>query len=388
MSRTVLLTGGRIPSALELARALAGMGAKVYMADSYPIFLGQASRAVRASFVVPSPRKNLNAYRQAILRIVRDHGIDCVLPCSEEVLYLATFKLELSAYAEVFCAAPELLLALHHKQRFVEYARSWGLSVPASSSYHGEPLNWLPAFCEQPYVLKKVYSRAGSAVKWGAAGQSPASLNVPPDGSWLLQEKLIGRPLCSFSVIKGGEVLLSRLYSPGSALGTVSVSFEAEEEARIDAWIERFARVSGYEGFVSFDFIVARDTVWAIECNPRLTSGIHLCDAQQLAAAALFGARAEAAHAPRRRAQFFLALLAALPQALPQKAFWPQLPRLLRSPDVVASWRDPIPFLYQWICVLYFVKQMLRGNMALAACSMDGIEWDEDQPLPGALNSV
>ncbi len=378
MTRNVLLTGGRIPSALELARALAWAGARVFMADSYPIFLGQASRAVLKSFVVPSPREAFAAYRESILSIVREHAIDCVLPCSEEVLYLARFRAEFPPQCELFAADHELLLALHHKQRFVEQARAWGLSVPESASYRADTASDLPSFTSQPYILKRVYSRAGTAVRWAKADELPAVHKLPDDGSWLMQEGLRGRALCSFSVIQHGKVLLSSLYAPGSALGTVSVSFEATREPSIEAWIEGFARASHYHGFVSFDFIVGSGKVWAIECNPRLTSGIHLCDPYQLAAAVLDKRRSWSMSRPRPRAQFFLALLAALPRALPQPQFWPQLPRLLRSPDVVASWRDPAPFFYQWICILYFFRRMLRHKKALAACSMDGIEWDED----------
>lgn len=386
MTRSVLLTGGRIPSALELARALAQAGVRVFMADSYPIFLGQASRAVVRSFVVPSPRADLEAYQKSILGIVKEQRIDCVLPCSEEVLYLAGFREAFPPGCELFAAPPELLLALHHKQHFVELAQSWGLTVPRSAPYRGESGAALPDFTREPYILKRVYSRAGAAVHWLKAKEAPSSHRVPPDGSWLIQQGLRGRALCSFSVIQAGEVLLTSIYSPGSALGTVGVSFEGIREPRIEAWIEGFARASQYQGFVSFDFIASEGEVQAIECNPRLTSGIHLCDPAQLAAAVLERRRSFPPLRPRKRAQFFLALLAALPRALGKSAFWPQLPRLLRSPDVVASWRDPAPFLYQWICILYFVKQMIQRKKPLAACSMDGIEWDEDRPWPELLS--
>ncbi len=376
--KRVLLTGGRIPSALELARALAAHGAEVYMLDSYPIYLGQASRAVKKCFQVPAPRENLGAYRQAVLKIIREEAIHSILPCSEEVLYLATFREDLEELAEVYFAKHDLLHTLHHKQSFIECCQNWGLAVPSSQAFNKAEAP-LPAFTAEPYILKKVYSRAGTGVKWARAATNPRVYEIPDDGSWLLQEGLKGRTLCSFSLIHDGEIIVSSLYSPGSALGTVGVSFERIENPAISDWIAAFAAASSYHGFVSFDFIEKDGQAWAIECNPRLTSGIHLLEHRQLAYAVLWGKKTLPLSEPRKRAQFFLALLAALPRALGQPSFWPQLPRLLRSPDVVASLRDPAPFFFQWLCILYFLHQAISRGKSLAACAMDGIEWEEDR---------
>ena len=52
---TVLLTLGRLPKALEVARALRGAGCRVIVAEPFRRHLTGASRAVARSVVVPSP---------------------------------------------------------------------------------------------------------------------------------------------------------------------------------------------------------------------------------------------------------------------------------------------------------------------------------------------
>lgn len=53
--RNILITGGRAPVALELARLFKAAGHRVYAAESAKYHLCRVSSAVEASFRVPSP---------------------------------------------------------------------------------------------------------------------------------------------------------------------------------------------------------------------------------------------------------------------------------------------------------------------------------------------
>ena len=55
MPRTVLLTIGRMPKALEVARALAGAGHRVIVADPFAWHVCRVSRAVTSSFRTTAP---------------------------------------------------------------------------------------------------------------------------------------------------------------------------------------------------------------------------------------------------------------------------------------------------------------------------------------------
>jgi len=105
-----LLTSGRLPSALELARALARAGCHVVVADSYPTFICQGSRAVAKAYVVPPPRLQPASYELAIMDIIRRERIELVVPASEEVLYVARFANEIQKHCAFCLAAPRLML--------------------------------------------------------------------------------------------------------------------------------------------------------------------------------------------------------------------------------------------------------------------------------------
>ena len=86
---TVLLTLGRLPKALELARALHTSGCRVLVAEPFARHLTGASRAVARSFVVPAPATDREYYLQALTDIIRQEKVDIVLPVSEEILHVA-----------------------------------------------------------------------------------------------------------------------------------------------------------------------------------------------------------------------------------------------------------------------------------------------------------
>lgn len=49
------------------------------------------------------------------------------------------------------------------------------------------------------------------------------------------------------------------------------------EHEEIYEWVRQFVQATGFSGQVGFDFIETEDgQLYAIECNPRATSGIHL----------------------------------------------------------------------------------------------------------------
>ncbi|MGA0800786.1 MAG: hypothetical protein ACO3P5_10130, partial [Steroidobacteraceae bacterium] len=75
---TILLTLGRLPKALELARALHAAGCRVLVAEPFERHLTGASRAVARSFVVPAPASDPEAYLRALTDIVRREGVDTV----------------------------------------------------------------------------------------------------------------------------------------------------------------------------------------------------------------------------------------------------------------------------------------------------------------------
>ena len=91
-TQTILLTGGRAPAALELARIFSRRGARVVAVDSCGPFICEHSRHISASLRVPSPRFEPEKYASAVLGFIREQKVDLVVPCTEETFYLAQMR--------------------------------------------------------------------------------------------------------------------------------------------------------------------------------------------------------------------------------------------------------------------------------------------------------
>jgi hypothetical protein len=92
----LLLTGGRAPATLALARQLIRQGYRIHMAESATFYLCQASNAIERHHSVPSPRLNPKQYIASLIRICQEAGITALLPTCEEVFYIAQAHAELS----------------------------------------------------------------------------------------------------------------------------------------------------------------------------------------------------------------------------------------------------------------------------------------------------
>ena len=60
-------------------------------------------------------------------------------------------------------------------------------------------------------------------------------------------------------------------------MGMPASTFEAIDHPAIERWVKAFVDKEQFTGQIAFDFIeVATGELYAIECNPRGTSGLHL----------------------------------------------------------------------------------------------------------------
>ncbi len=379
MTKKVLVTAGRMPASLEICRSLASSGATVVSVDCYAAQICQGSHAVSRSYTVASPRFAFEQYKNDILRIVKDEAIDLIVPVSEDVLYLSRFADELPQHCQLFFPKSDLLHKVHHKQSFIDLARELSLTVPKSQLYT-DAVN-LPDFCAKDYILKQVYSRAGQGVIFASAGEHPRTYGVDSDGSWVIQERLIGETLCSCTVIHKGKLRSHLVYRPSVIAGSVGVVFRQIDQKAIRKWVENFAKKTSYHGIVSFDFIVGSDgAVAAIECNPRPTSGVHLFEPQMLGYAILDPNRPLPKFSSRQRAQVTLGMLSALPSILRNKGRRKEvLGDIFRARDVMFSWRDPMPAFYQLVCYSYIFYKAWRMKATLVDCMLDGVEWNGEE---------
>jgi hypothetical protein len=127
-------------------------------------------------------------------------------------------------------------------------------------------------------ALKPCYSRASQDLKKIYPQQTLPNFNIDVYNPWIAQEWIEGDRFCTYTVCYNGKIHAHGVYPVKYAInGTSCLTFEYIEHPGILEWVTDFIEKTNFTGQIAFDFIQAYDkTLYAIECNPRATSGILL----------------------------------------------------------------------------------------------------------------
>lgn len=386
-SMTVLLTLGRLPKALELARALTAAGCRVLVADPFGFHLCRASNAVEKSYKTPSPHSHQEQYLTRLLDIVAREKVDLVLPVSEEALHVSLLKNRLPDGTRLFALSNEVLQALHDKYTFAQIAEKAGLTVPETYLASDAQASRLAESGDT--VLKPRLGCSGQELRM----LTPGNLPKEPLGSadTIIQKRIFGREVSTLSLCRNGKVLAHVTYEGLVFAGTVAVCFQRVDDLhQVEQWVADFARSGNSSHFLAFDFIVDDDgRPWPLECNPRLTSGIHFMEPADIAeaitgfeTAAKVGLRAE-----RRFQEGHTTLLQVYGNIFRPKKALHHLRAMLGARDVLWSIADPAPFPlmtpYSWPVL----KQvMFRGRTFGEAATRD-IAWPPQRTVRSDASS-
>lgn len=378
--KRVLLTGGRAAAALELARLFHAAGWRVVVAESLAWNPCRFSRAVSRNYLTPWPNRDPDGYIAALLRIVRRERIDLLVPTCEEIFYVAKGRGRLAPYCTVFTEDLETLRRLHSKWLFVQTARRHGLPTPPTVLLTG-PEDVRQALASgRDLVLKPVYSRfaARTLVKPGMA--DAARVDASKRRPWVAQDYVAGRQVCTYSVAHRGRLTVHSAYAAEFTFGLgAAIAHATLDHSPSRAWVEAFVRAEGFTGQIAFDFIETADGgLYAIECNPRTTSGVHLFAGDPAFPRAFLG-EAPGLFQPRPgRASMYAVLLAAhAPRSIRS---WSQLRRwaaaLLGGRDVFFRADDPLPFLGQFAAFAALRRRGRQARVGLAEAATLDIEWN------------
>jgi hypothetical protein len=364
MTATVLITGGRAPVALDLARKFARSGCRVLVAESSRAQLCSRSRAVVRSFSLPPPNREPSAFVDALVDIVRREHVDVLVPTCEEIFWVSRGLDRLRPLCTVWAAPLDQLRQLHSKWEFIELARTAGLPVPLTQ------LSSIPT----PYVLKPVFSRFGTEVH--VVTDTPPQVDV--SRGWVTQEFLTGQQVCTYSVAVDGRLVAHAAYATEFTAGPgACIAFEPADFPAVDSWVERFVKSIEFTGQIAFDFIVGESgEALPLECNPRATSGVHLLP-DELSAVFLGNLPLSPLRPTGDRTMIAMAMLSF---GLASVRSWRGLRRWVSvfrtSADVIGVPGDRRPFWSQFAVLRQNAVQALRERRSVIACSTADIEWD------------
>lgn len=374
MTRRILITGGRSPYTLTLARKLAEAGHTVVTAESIPFSLTNFSRSVAKKYRVPSPRFQEQEFIQALGEIIRGEKIDFLFPTCEEIFYIAKHREQLPTSCEIFCDSFEKLTALHNKYQFITRAASYGCTVPLTSLVTSqEELEQALNTIHHDVILKPTYSRFAEKVIHYSPSDKIPNLTFTQNNPWLVQEKLKGTPFCTFGVVRDGLLLAHTAYEVELAWNNGSaLTLKHTDHREVLHWVQEFVGKEKFTGCISFDFFETDLGIVPIECNPRPTIGLVLFSDHERFADTFFDILALQEPGETDTFTMRLSLYVQLMNA-PSKQVMEQI---VMARDCVWDLRDPIPAIGQYILLAYGGTLALAHQMSLTEAATYDLEYN------------
>lgn len=382
--KTVLITFGRSFLALHLARLMGAAGHDVLISDSVPFPITRFSSSVTKTFRTPRPTYEPVEWTQAIAQIVREQGVDLVVPIHEGTEILAnTIKRYPDLFPDgctLFFSEFELEAQLENKYEFQAALKTRGIpTLDFAQVRSQEELEALDF--DQPFALKPVYSRGSQEIYKVRPGELPRGLDFEAGNTWIAQAWADGTNYCSYSVCHNGQIKAHAAYPVRYAIdGTSCLTFESVQHDGIAAWVRECVKAFNFTGQMGLDFIeVPGGELFAIECNPRATSGILLFDPETRVDRAFFGVNEEVI-VPEAGASKMLGpgmlMYGWRKSALKDNTFRGFLRDYRRTDGVIFTRRDLGPSLALPLAMGNILAEAARYRVNIPEAFMHDHEWD------------
>lgn len=266
----ILITCPRAPVAIEWAQIAQKSGHEVVFVDTLKNPLGKYLS--NSSYIrIPSPRFEFVKYKEEILKLIPEY--DLTIPTCEDVFYLSKSLQGTNLIDRVFAPNFALLMGLHNKYLVQNYLND---SVKFPKTKLITNIDQVE-YNNQRSILKPVFSRFGTNVVRQISTATISHLDITEEYPWIQQEKIEGKYICNYAIIKNGVVIEHVVYIPRYLVNNAAATyFEYTHNTQCNEFIKKFAADNHFTGQVAFDFIENESGLYVIECNPRATSGLHL----------------------------------------------------------------------------------------------------------------
>jgi predicted ATP-grasp superfamily ATP-dependent carboligase len=373
--QTILISGGKMTKALQLARSFHKAGHRVILVETHKYWLTghRYSWAVDRFYTIPNPQTD--EYSQALLKIVQQEGVNIYVPvCSPVASYYdAEVKRVLSGHCTVMHVDVETLQRLDDKYEFAKAAEALGLRVPKSYRITNpqQVIDFDFSDAQRKYIIKSIpYDSVRRLDLTKLPCETPAetaafvnSLPISESKPWIMQEYIPGQEFCTHSTIRDGHLQL-HCCCKSSAF---QVNYQNVDRPDIENWIRQFAKSLNLTGQVSFDFIQAADDgeIYAIECNPRTHSAITMFyNHPDVAKAYLepdpLPQTVQPLASSRPTYWIYHEIWRLVTHLWSPKLVYERLQIIAQGKDAIFEWDDPLPFLmvHHWQIPL-----LLWGNL-------------------------
>jgi predicted ATP-grasp superfamily ATP-dependent carboligase len=374
-SKTILISGGKMTKALQLARSFKQAGHRVVLVETYKYWLTghRYSWAVDRFYTVPKPDDP--DYANALLSIVQQEKVDVYVPvCSPVASYYdAVVQDVLSPFCSVMHVDVETLKRLDDKYRFAVAAESFGLLVPKSYLITDpqQVIDFDFTKFTRKFIIKSIpYDSVRrldlTKLPCDTIADTAAFVNSLPiseQNPWIMQEYIPGQEYCTHSTVRNGHIQL-HCCCKSSAF---QVNYQSIDNPDIEEWIRVFSKNLNLTGQVSFDFIQADDDrkIYAIECNPRTHSAITMFYNHPDVAKAYLETEAldltvQPLASSRPTYWIYHEIWRLVTHLWSPAQVWQRLQIIATGKDAIFEWNDPLPFfmVHNW-----HIPLLLIGNL-------------------------
>lgn len=358
----ILITGGRSPYTLELIRLFGKQGYEVYLLEYIKLNLSQYSNYLSKSFIITAPNSDFDKFKTEFIEIIESQSFDLVIPTCEDIFQYAQFKDEIAQYSTPFFEDISILNTFHNKFDFNQKVKAKGLKVPKTwklRQYQNQLAN-------KKLVLKREFSRFGTDIRIidNEQGQWP-----DPSEDWIVQEFIEGQEASIFALLKDGKITAFSCYQKQYAVEGATILFKSYCEPLFKKWLEALFKNETLSGQFSFDIIVKDKQIFPLECNPRLTSGIHLFSDQPGMVEAFFNPAHYCEPTGKQQYMIGLAMLVYKFNLKNFKSWWKDF---RKSKDIFYDRNDIKPFFTQFVSFGYFVIQaILKRKSPVEVTTLD-----------------
>lgn len=372
----ILITGTRAPVALDLIRALKHQGHEVYSADSMYFPLSRASKCVQSHSKLPSPNRDLQRFKNALIHCIEKYNIDILVPTCEEIFFISRFYDELKIHCQLFLEPLEKLAKLHNKFEIQNLAKNCNVNLPETILLTSDiDKKNLP---KTPIVLKPVFSRFASHLKIKPSLDEIENLSISVP--YVAQAFIEGTECCVYALAHHGKLISYAAYHPSYTAGLgAGIYFEPAKSERIKPFLESFIKKMNFTGQLSFDFIENEQGLFLLECNPRATSGLHLL-AEHVNWQQVFSGIPQNIQLPNEAKMLKFAMLSYGLKVFFSKNRQAFLEDYKRATDVLNQKNDGWIHLKSIVSIAEILSRAIRFKKTFKDAATDDIEWN-GEPL-------
>lgn len=378
--QNVLLTGGRNPMTLELARLLHGSGISVYLSDSIGLAFPRYSRAVEKYFCLPHAADNPERFIRILRRIVEEFHIDALIPTNEEAFYISQYPDAFIGRVRIFCDDFSKIRRLHHKYDMLQMVSGYGIKTPETHLLENAgDVNALASGSGQ-FVFKPVFSRFAVGTLISPSTEQLKEIAPSAKNPYVAQKLINGKERCSYSIAYHGKLTAHVVYEHPYKMGKGSgLYFVKTPDEKIKRFCQSFCADYNYSGQIGFDFIIDKNgDYYVIDANPRITSGIHFFRPEDNILDSFLGLKNEPATGSieknRMNGLSFLTLHGL--KAPFNGGMAKFLRHLFNASEVIFKFRDPRPFFAQPLTLWEFFRLSQTHKISFREAFYFGNGWD------------